>query len=311
MGIAWSCAAALLLLTLLSSAAHRAAWHPPLAARGLVLVTGASSGIGRSAALSLARAHPQWTVLAGVRRREDAAAVEAEAANVRGLLLDVADARSRAGAAAAVLALQASHGPLLALVNNAGVARSVPAELHDLADARAVFEVNFFGLLGLTQALLPALRASRGRIVQLSSMAGRIATPLNGIYAASKFAVEAVSDALRRELAGAVSVTVVQPAFVRSAIFRADKAAASTLSGGDDAARAAYPHLYTAARTAALQSELDAAASTDCTDAAIGAALTDARPLARVQVAHASGVPATVIAWLAWALPDRVFDLIS
>ena len=305
-------AALALLLAFLAAASHRLVSYPLLPERGIVVITGASTGIGASAALHLARGHPGWTVLAGVRKEADAAAVfSLGVANLRPLTLDVASEASRAAAVAEVLALASGTGqPLLALVNNAGVSRGAPVEFHDLADARAVFETNVFGLLGLTQALLPALRAARGRVVFVSSVAGFLAMPMTGVYAASKFAVEALADALRRELRGAVSVTVVQPAYVRSAIFGTSTAASLALPGVD-AAKAAYAHLFTPARKAAREKEIADAAGTDVTDAAIEAALVDSRPLTRVQVARASGMPATAIAWLAWALPDRAIDLLD
>ena len=307
-----ACSALFLLLALLAAASHRLAWHPPLPSRGIVVVTGASTGIGRSAAVHLARSHPGWLLLAGVRRQADAESLAREGlSNLRGLQLDVADGGSREAAAAEVAATAAREElPLIALVNNAGVSRGAPVQYHDLADARGVFDVNVFGTIGITQALLPMLRAARGRVVFVSSVAGFLAMPMTGFYAASKFALEALVDALRRELRGAVSVTVVQPAYVSSAIF-ASSTAASLAMPGAEAAVADYPHLFTPARKAARDREIANAASTEVTDVAIAAALTDSRPLTRVQVARASGMHASVIAWLAWALPDRVLDIID
>ena len=309
-GAASWCALAALIFALLNTASHRLVSHPPLAERGFVLITGASSGIGRSAVLSLAARHPGWQLLAGVRRESDVAALAAlKLPNVRGLLLDVADGASRAAAAAEVARLAQSEDlPLLALVNNAGISRGAPVEHHDLADARAVFETNVFGALGLTQLLLPALRAARGRIVMVSSVAGFLSMPMTGVYAASKFALEALSDALRRELRGEVAVCIVQPAYVKSAIFGSASAASHALSGAD-AARASYPHLFTPAREAARTREIAGAAPTEATtDLAIEAALSDARPLARAQVASAGGMHASLLRWIAWALPERLVD---
>jgi NAD(P)-dependent dehydrogenase (short-subunit alcohol dehydrogenase family) len=302
-------AAAAALLAAVYALSQRLVFHPPLPAVGCLLVTGASSGIGKSAALSLAASHPGWTILAGVRREADGAALLAGGApaNVVPLIVDVADDASRAAAAAAIAA---RPEPLIALINNAGVSRGVPVELHALDDARRVFDVNVFGALGMTQLLLPQLKAARGRIVMVSSVAGRVAMPLGGVYAASKFALEALSDALRRELGGAVSVTVLEPAYVKSAIFDSSSAASSA-AGADDAARQAYPQFYKAARAAARAHEISTADDTRVTDAAIESALTDARPLTRVQVARAAGMPASFIVWLVWALPDRLADLVG
>ena len=111
--------------------------------------------------------------------------------------------------------------PLVGLVNNAGVPAVGPLELIELDDLRRTFEVNVIGAVAVTQAFLPMLRAARGRVVNISSVSARLALPFAGPYAASKFALEAISDSLRRELATAgVEVIVIQPGSVRTAIWR-------------------------------------------------------------------------------------------
>jgi NAD(P)-dependent dehydrogenase (short-subunit alcohol dehydrogenase family) len=152
------------------------------------LVTGTSSGIGRAVALRLAeRGHD---VIAGVRRASDAPAHS----RIRPVTLDITDAAQLAAAAKDV-------GQLSGLVNSAGVTFASPVEHLPLDRLREQLEVNVVGLVAATQAFLPAIRAGRGRVVMIGSAAGRVATPFLGAYSASKFAVEAISDALRQELA--------------------------------------------------------------------------------------------------------------
>ncbi len=283
---------------------------PALPVRGIVVITGASTGIGRHAAEALARAHPGWLVLAGVRREADAAALRALALpNLRPLHVDVADGAERERAASEVVALSASTGlPVLALINNAGVLRTVPVELHDVEDARRLFDVNVWGALGLSQLLLPALRQSHGRLVMVSSMAAMISTPLNGVYSASKFALESLSDALRRELGPHhVSVSIIQPGMVQSAIFGTSVPHTAALEGSARA-REAYPELYTASRDKVAQHELATAAHPSCVSDAIEHALSSPQPRARYPVAHGAGLPAWFLSWLFWGLPDRVLD---
>src|SRR3954462_12272580 len=181
-----------------------------------VLIRGASTGIGRATALELARRGA--TVLAGVR---DPADGEALGPAVTPLPLDATDAAPVAAAGE-----EAARRGLDALVNNAGIAVTGPLEYLPLDELRRQLEVNTVVQLAGTQACLPALRASRGRIVNVSSVAGRVVLPLYGPYAASKFALEALSDALRQELEGAVSVSVVEPGAIATPIWERSLAVA-------------------------------------------------------------------------------------
>ena len=178
---------------------------------GTVLVTGASSGIGHAAALHLRQLG--FDAVGGVRRDEDAERLEAE--GLRAVKLDVVDQESIAAARSAL-----GDGPLAGLVNNAGIGVGGPLEFLPLDQLRDVLEVNLVGQVAVTQAFLPALRLGRGRIVNVSSIGGRFALPLGGAYGASKFALEAVSDSLRRELlAQGVDVIVIEPGGVKTPIW--------------------------------------------------------------------------------------------
>ena len=182
-----------------------------------ILITGASAGIGREAALAFA--HAGHHVIAAARRLPVLEALRAEVppGTLTPLALDLDDPDSIAAAAAEIDRLTGGRG-LDALVNNAGFATAgALAELSD-RDLRAQFETNVFGLMALTRAVLPAmLERGAGRIVNVSSVSGRIPAPVLGAYHASKYALEALSDALRMELAPfGVQVVVVEPGTIRT-----------------------------------------------------------------------------------------------
>lgn len=180
-----------------------------------VVITGTSTGIGRATALELDRAG--FTVFAGVRREEDGEALCREGSEgIRPILLDVTDSVSIEQAGKTVAA-QVGEAELAGLVNNAGIGVDGPLEFMRAEDIRRQFEVNVFGPAALVRTFLPLLRTSRGRIVNVSSAAGRMVSPLMGVYCASKFALEAISDALRMELANAgIRVVLVEPGFVET-----------------------------------------------------------------------------------------------
>jgi NAD(P)-dependent dehydrogenase (short-subunit alcohol dehydrogenase family) len=188
-----------------------------------VLITGCSSGIGRATALRLAGAG--WTVYA-TARRPDSIADLAEA-GARTLALDVTDEESMR---AAVAAVEQQDGAVGVLINNAGYSQSGAVETVPLDAARRQFETNVFGLARLTQLVLPKMREQRwGKIVNLSSMGGRLTFPGGGWYHATKHAVEALSDALRFEVAGfGIDVIVIEPGLITTEF---GEAAASAVAG--------------------------------------------------------------------------------
>jgi NAD(P)-dependent dehydrogenase (short-subunit alcohol dehydrogenase family) len=184
--------------------------------RGAVVVTGASSGIGEACARRLAGLG--FDVFAGVRKAQDGERLAREVAGVTPLQIDVTDAGSIADAATTVEA--ATGGRLHGLVNNAGVAVPAPIEHQPIEDFRRQIEVNLIGQVAVTQAFLPQLRAARGRIVNMSSIGGKVAVPLLGAYAASKFGMEGFSDSLRRELRPwGIRVSVVEPGTIATPIW--------------------------------------------------------------------------------------------
>src|SRR4028119_876827 len=163
------------------------------ASRGAVVVTGASTGIGRACALSLDAMG--FRVFAGVRKSEDGESLrKASSSRLTPVFIDVTDEQSIATAAAEVSRVVGDAG-LAGLVNNAGVAIPGPLEYLPLEELRRQLEINLVGQLAVTQAFLPLLRKAQGRIVNISSLAGKLTTPFNGAYSAAKHGIEAFSDA--------------------------------------------------------------------------------------------------------------------
>jgi NADP-dependent 3-hydroxy acid dehydrogenase YdfG len=197
-----------------------------MSASKVVLITGCSSGIGAATAEHLAQ--HGYTVYATARRTETLAPLIA--AGCRALALDVIDEESMR---AAVAQVEAEHGAVGALVNNAGYSQSGALESIPLDDIRRQFETNVFGLIRMCQLVLPGMRnAGAGRIVNIGSMGGKLTFPGGGVYHATKYSVEALSDALRFEVQGfGVKVVLIEPGlitteFARTAVGSVDGIAA-------------------------------------------------------------------------------------
>lgn len=268
-----------------------------------VLISGASTGIGRACALDLAARGVR--VFAGVRRASDGDALRAAGGDrVVPVQLDVTDGEAIAAAVAAIADANGTRA-LSGLVNNAGIVVAGPLEFLPLDALRRSLEANVVGLLALTQACLPLLRAGGGRIVNMSSISGRFASPLLGPYAASKFAVEALSDALRRELAPwNVAVALVEPGAVATPIWEKSAAAAQTLLEGlpEEASRL-YGGDIDHARRRALRAARRGIPA-EAVAAVVHAALTAHRPRTRYLVGRDARIGALLSRWL----PDRVLD---
>jgi NAD(P)-dependent dehydrogenase (short-subunit alcohol dehydrogenase family) len=263
-----------------------------------VLVTGAARGIGRATTLRLAASG--WDVLAGVRHEADGAALEAESPGwITPVVLDV----TSAGDIAALDArLPAS---LDAVVNNAGVAVGGPVEVLPIDEWRRQFEVNLFGQVAVTQAVLPRLRSARGRIVFVSSLSGRVATPMTGAYNSSKFALEGMADALRLELRPwGIRVSLIEPAQTDTDVWRrADTELEDTAAILSPEQRERYAqHIDGMRRVITMSQRM--AASPDGVAAAVESALTSRRPRARYVV----GVGPKVQAVMSKVTPTPVMD---
>ena len=186
---------------------------------GAVVVTGASTGIGRACAVRMAQ--KGFDVFAGVRKPADGEAVRAEGGErITPLILDVTDQATIDAAAATVREAVGDRG-LAGLVNNAGVSVAGPVEFVPLDALRWQLEVNVVGQVAVTQAFLPLIRTAKGRIVNVTSVGGRVAHAFLSPYSGSKYALEAISDALRRELhEWGIHTAAVEPGSIRTEIWR-------------------------------------------------------------------------------------------
>jgi NAD(P)-dependent dehydrogenase (short-subunit alcohol dehydrogenase family) len=264
---------------------------------GTVLVTGASSGIGEATALHLREVG--FSPIAAVRKDEDAERLEGR--GLRTVRLDVTDADQIAAARDAL-----GDEPLAGLVNNAGIAVGAPLEFLPIDKLRRQLEVNLIGQIAVTQAFLPALRRARGRIVNVSSIGGRVALPLVGAYNASKFGLEGASDALRRELRSqGVDVILIEPGGVKTPIWKKGEALADEIS--DDLppeAERLYGRLIAKVREETRKIDAERGSEPSAVAEAIATALTARRPRARYLV----GNDAKQRAVAAKLLPARVMD---
>lgn len=274
---------------------------------GPVLVTGCSSGIGRAVALRLAR--KGLTVHATARRPEQLADLEAAGCSVGAL--DVTDPAS---AQAAVADVVARHGGIGGLVNNAGYGEYGPVEEVPLDAARRQFETNVFGLVGLTQLALPPMRAAgTGRVVNMGSMGGRFTFPAGGWYHASKHALEALSDALRVEVAPfGIRVSLVEPGPIRTSF---GDTAVGTLAETPESVGSPYGDLTTKVETSmrGIYDNRLLAAGTAPVVKAVEHALTARRPRSRYLVTPAAHLLVGLRRWggdRGWdAFVRRQFDL--
>jgi len=263
----------------------------------IVVITGASTGIGAAAARELAR--QGFRVLAGVRRDRDADAIRGP--GIEPLILDITN-----GDHIRALTARVHEGMRVrALVNNAGIGVNVPVETFPIDQWRRLFEVNLFGHIAVTQALLPELIRSRGRVVNISSVGGRIAMATYGPYAGTKFALEAVSDSLRRELAPTgVRVVVVEPGAVRTEMpGRAIAGANELVSKMTPEQNQRYGGLVHAI-TAQTAAHTDSGLPADAAAKVIAKAVMARNPRTRYTV----GRDAALLTRLARILPDRTLD---
>jgi NAD(P)-dependent dehydrogenase (short-subunit alcohol dehydrogenase family) len=273
--------------------------------KGAVVVTGASSGIGRASALHLDRAG--FEVFAGVRREPDGASLRPEASpRLRPLLFDVTDEAALAAAAKEVESEVGDRG-LAGVVANAGIAAGGPLEFLPLEEFRHVLEVNTVGVLGTIQAFLPLIRRGAGRIVVVGSASGRLSAPFAGPYSASKFAVEALCDSLRVELRPwGIQVALVEPGDVKTPIWEKTQRFAAELEAKlSDEAKKMYGDVIQA-----LRSRLDESAKGGATPEGCAKAIEHALDARRPNTRYLVGTDARVQAALASLVPDRWRDLL-
>jgi NAD(P)-dependent dehydrogenase (short-subunit alcohol dehydrogenase family) len=268
--------------------------------KGFVLVTGTSSGIGEACARHLAGLG--FNVFAGVRKQEDAERVTGD--RIEPVIVDVTDDAS-VGAAAETIRNAAGTAGLAGLVNNAGIAVAGPLEFIDITEFQRQLEVNVTGVLRTTQAMLPELRKARGRIVNISSIGGRVALPLVGPYNASKFALEGMSDSLRRELRPwGMRVSLIEPGAVATPIWAKGVDQADELErDAPPEVRERYGEVIDAIRRESEKNRTEGVPPQEVAEA-VAHALTADRPKTRYLVGRDAKMRAPVAA----VLPDRVLD---
>jgi NAD(P)-dependent dehydrogenase (short-subunit alcohol dehydrogenase family) len=271
----------------------------------LIVVTGASTGIGAATVKELA--HRGFHVLAGVRREVDANALRG--LGIEGIepcILDIT-VESDITAIAERVARDPQRRPLRALVNNAGIAINAPVETLPIAHWRQQFEVNLFGHIAITQALLPALLNSSGTVVNISSVGGKVALPTYGAYAGSKFALEAVSDALRREVSAAgIKVVVIEPGAVKTEIAERGITTSEGLKADMTAAQLTRYTEVMDAVMAQARSFNETGVSAEAAAAVVAKAATASRPRTRYTI----GRDAAILLQVSRFVSDRVLDRI-
>jgi NAD(P)-dependent dehydrogenase (short-subunit alcohol dehydrogenase family) len=272
----------------------------PSSTSGGVLITGASTGIGEATALRLDKAGFQ--VFAGVRKPEDGERLRAAGVTV----VQPLDVTKAEDVAAAVQTVESALGgrPLRGIVNNAGIGIGGPLEALDLDDFRRTVEVNTTSQLAVTKAFLPLLRRSKGRIVNMSSIGGRVAQPFAGPYIASKFALEGVTDVLRGELLEwGIDVIAIEPGTIATPIWeKSSREADDVLAKLTPEQRDLYGKRL-AKMTKVLARQGKRGASPEKVADAVEKALTAKRPKPRYLVGDAH-----VLINLKRILPTRWFD---
>ena len=268
-----------------------------------VVITGASTGIGEACALRLDK--QGWQVFAGVRKEADGERLTQQASGrLTPIILDVTDEAQIRAAAGSVRATVADAG-LAGLINNAGIGIGGPLEFLPLDDLRLQLEVNLIGQVAVTQAFLPLIRKGQGRIVNIGSIGGRMATPFVGPYNASKFGMEAITDALRQELRPwGIHVSIVEPGSITTAIWDKTRSMADDMQGKlSQEARDLYDPFIAPIRAATEKIE-QAGIPPDEVAKFVEHALTARNPKTRYVV----GRDAQIQRILAKFAPDRIRD---
>jgi NAD(P)-dependent dehydrogenase (short-subunit alcohol dehydrogenase family) len=272
---------------------------------GAIVISGASTGIGRACAVRMAE--KGYDVFAGVRKPEDGEALRSDSDRIVPVILDVTDQATIDATAATVREAVGERG-VAGLVNNAGITVQGPVEFVPLDDLRRQLEVNVIGQVALIQALLPLIRTAEGRIVNVTSVGGRVAHAFLSPYAASKYAMEAITDAMRRELRPwGIHVAAIEPGAIKTEIWRKGEETADDMLEqlGPEGLRLYGEPLQNVRKVAKRFGERG-----DPPEAVadkIEHALTARRPHTRYLI----GREAKIQVALTTVLPDRAFDAIE
>lgn len=270
---------------------------------GAVVITGASSGIGEASAIYLDKLGYQ--VFAGVRRNADGEQLRRKtSARLTPLLLDVTDEASIMAAANTVSATLNTVG-LVGLVNNAGITVAGPLEILPIAELRKQLEVNVIGQIAVTQAFLPLLRKAQGRVINIGSDSGKISIPLRGAYCASKFALEALTDALRMELRPwGIEVSIIEPGIVKTPIW--DK----SIALGEDmwSKLPSEAHKFYSSAVYATINTVNKLSKNGSSAEVVAKAVVQALTAKKPKTRYVVGLHAQISIWLSKLLPDRLQD---
>src|SRR5690349_3102380 len=271
---------------------------------GAVVVTGASTGIGRAAALLLDQRG--YRVFAGVRKDEDAESLsDAGSDRLTPIKIDVTDEKSISSAKEEVQEAIGEDG-VAGLVNNAGVGGGGPMEFMPIEDFRRTLEVNVVGQVAVTQAFLPLIRKAKGTVVFIASIGGRVASPFLSDYNASKFGVEALGDSLRREVSPwGIDVVVVEPGSIATEIWRKG---ADTMEEQRGAMPPDAKRLYGAQMEAFGKSFIEETGGRGIPPSKVAEVIHKAIQSDKPKARYLVGVDAKVGARLHAAVPTRTFD---
>lgn len=277
--------------------------EPPVDAAPVV-ITGTSTGIGAASALLLAE--KGFWVFAGVRNAADGDALAARSSGeLTPIPIDITDEPSISAAVDVVEGAVGQRG-LFGLVNNAGIVKPAPLELQPMADFRRQLEVNLIGQVAVTQAFLPLIRRGNGRIVNVGSIGGRVVLPLHGAYSASKFGMEAVSDALRLELRQwRIPVSHIDPGATETAIFGKTLAAIDEIEQTlREEGHAEYDGQITSIRRLVEKTAAGAAPVGDLSET-VAKALTAKKPKSRYLAGHGADAAVALARTATDGMKDR------
>ena len=275
-----------------------------MAKRGGIFITGTSSGIGEACALGLDRRG--YRIFAGVRRKEDGESLCQRASDrLVPVLIDISD-RAQVKAAAESVAESLGEAPLVGLINNAGISIGGPLEFTPIDRLRHQLEINVVSQVSVTQLFIPLLRKSQGRIINVGSVSGLFASPLMGPYCASKYAMEAISDVMRRELKPwNIRVSLLEPGPIASKIWQKTRTRVEhVLQDPPKDLLSLYQPLIEKTMKHAADSE-KRAQSPDVVVEAVVHALTSPRPRTRYLLGSRLAVR-KVMSWLPDTIQDRI-----
>jgi len=271
---------------------------------GGVFITGSSSGIGKACVLALDKLG--YDVFAGVRRTEDGQSLSQIASDrLRPVIVDITN-REQIAAAEETVRQGLGDRPLVGLINNAGIGVGGPLEFVPIERLRHQLEVNLIGHMSVSQVFIPLLRKSQGRIINVGSIAGTFASPLMGAYCASKYAMEAISDVLRRELRPwNIKVSLLEPGIIGTKIWQKAKVQSEgAIKEAPEEMIRLYGPLIERVRKHLEDIEKRAQPPAVVAEAVVHA-LTAARPKARYRMGPSARAQ-KVISWLPETIQDRI-----